>query len=128
MNLTLAEAVAIYSQQPLEFEPGTKWSTAARASAVLGRIIEVASGQPYEEFMKERLFRPLEMKDSFFFPPAEKQNRIAMVYQGKDGKLIPAGDDILGGDPAPHAQRRALSCARVGSVLDCRRISMRFIR
>ena len=50
--------------------------------------------------MKERLFRPLEMKDSFFFPPAEKQNRIAMVYQGKGGKLIPASDDILGGDPA----------------------------
>ncbi len=40
------------------------------------------------------------MKDSFFFPPADKLNRIAMVYQKKDGKLIPAGDDILGGDPA----------------------------
>jgi CubicO group peptidase (beta-lactamase class C family) len=100
MNLTLAEAVSIYSQQPLEFEPGTKWSYSSPGIGVLGRIIEVASGQSYEEFMKERLFRPLEMKDSFFFPPAEKQNRIAMVYQSKDGKLVPAGDNILGGDPA----------------------------
>jgi CubicO group peptidase (beta-lactamase class C family) len=100
MNLTLAEAVAIFSQQPLEFEPGTKWKYSSPGIGVLGRIIEVTSGQSYEDFMKERLFRPLEMKDSFFFPPAEKQNRIAMVYQSKDGKLIPAGDNILGGDPA----------------------------
>lgn len=100
MNLTLAEAVAIYSQQPLEFEPGTKWSYSSPGIGVLGRIIEVTSGQSYEEFMKERLFRPLEMKDSFFFPPADKQNRIAMVYQRKDGKLVLSGDDILGGDPA----------------------------
>jgi len=100
MNLTLAEAVGIVSQQPLEFDPGTKWSYSSPGIGVLGRIMEVTSGQAYEEFMKERLFQPLEMKDSFFFPPAEKQNRIAMVYQKKDGKLIPAGDDILGGDPA----------------------------
>jgi len=100
MNLTLAEAVSIFSQQPLEFEPGTKWKYSSPGIGVLGRIIEVTSGQSYEEFMKERLFRPLEMKDSFFFPPTEKQNRIAMVYQSKDGKLIPAGDNILGGDPA----------------------------
>ena len=100
MNLTLAEAVSIYSQQPLEFEPGTKWSYSSPGIGVLGRIIEVASGQSYEEFMAERLFRPLEMRDSFFFPPAAKQRRIAMVYRSQDGKLVPAGDNILGGDPA----------------------------
>ena len=100
MNLTLAEAVSIYSQQPLEFEPGTKWSYSSPGIGVLGRIIEVASGQSYEEFMAERLFRPLEMRDSFFFPPAAKQSRIAMVYRSQDGKLVPAGDNILGGDPA----------------------------
>jgi CubicO group peptidase (beta-lactamase class C family) len=102
MRLTLSEAVAIFSQQPLEFEPGTKWQYSSPGIGVLGRIIEVASGQSYEDFMAERLFRPLEMKDSFFFPPAAKQNRIAMVYRGKEGKLAPAGDDILGGDPSRH--------------------------
>ena len=100
MQLTLAEAVGIYSQQPLEFEPGAKWQYSSPGIGVLGRIIEVVSGQSYEAFMKERLFSPLEMKDSFFFPPVEKQSRIAMVYQTKDGKLVPAGDNILGGDPA----------------------------
>jgi CubicO group peptidase (beta-lactamase class C family) len=100
MKLTLAEAVSIFSQQPLEFEPGSKWQYSSPGIGVLGRIIEVESGKSYEEFMAERLFRPLEMKDSFFFPPAEKQSRIAMVYRGLNGKLAPAGDDILGGDPA----------------------------
>lgn len=100
MNMTLAEAVSIFSQQPLEFEPGTRWKYSSPGIGVLGRIIEVASGQSFEAFMTERLFRPLEMKDSFFFPPADKLNRIAMVYQSKDGKLAPAGDNILGGDPS----------------------------
>lgn len=100
MDLTLAQAVGIYSQQPLEFEPGTRWQYSSPGIGVLGRIIEVASGESYENFMAERLFRPLEMKDSFFFPPAAKQGRIAMVYRKEGGKLVPAGGDILGGDPA----------------------------
>ena len=44
------------------------------------------------------------MKDSFFFPPAAKIPRIAMVYEQKDGKLTPASGNILGGDPAKHRQ------------------------
>ncbi len=56
---TLAEAVEITSQRPLEFEPGSKWKYSSSGIDVLGRIIEVLSGQPFEEFLKQRFFDPL---------------------------------------------------------------------
>jgi len=85
----LDENVLIYAQQPLIFAPGTRYQYSNMGLATLGRIIEVCSGQSYEKFLAERIFEPLGMKDSFFFPPAEKRNRIAMVYYTKDGKTEP---------------------------------------
>ena len=101
MDHTLAEAVASFAKEPLEFEPGTKWLYSNTGFATLGRIIEVVSGQSYESFIQSRLLQPLQMKDTFFYPPADKQDRIAIVYmpQKKDGKMIRAGAQILGGDP-----------------------------
>ncbi len=85
----LDENVLIYAQQPLLFAPGTRFQYSNMGLATLGRIIEVCSGQSYASFLAERIFEPLGMKDSFFFPPAEKRNRIAMVYFTKDGKTDP---------------------------------------
>src|SRR2546428_8213653 len=104
MNLSLAEAVALFSQQPLDFEPGTKWQYSNAGIATVGRIIETIADQPYERFIEERIFRPLGMKDSFFFPTPEKIERIAMVYRYENGKLHRPGGDILGGDPANYPQ------------------------
>jgi CubicO group peptidase (beta-lactamase class C family) len=91
---TLAEAVAVYSQQPLEFEPGTRWRYSNMGIATLGRVIEVVSGMPYEQFLARRIFEPLGMQDSFFFPPADKHARIASVYDIADGKLVKADIDL----------------------------------
>jgi CubicO group peptidase (beta-lactamase class C family) len=102
MNLTLAGAVALFSQMPLAFEPGTKWMYSNAGIATLGRILEVASGEPFEKFMEERIFKPLGMKDSFFFPPQDKVSRISMVYKLDDGRLKRSGGDILGGDPSHY--------------------------
>jgi CubicO group peptidase (beta-lactamase class C family) len=102
MDMPLKDAVAIYSQQPLDFEPGTRWQYSNSGIATLGRIIEVESGMAYEKFLDERIFRPLGMKDSFFFPTPERTERIAMVYKLENGKLKRSGADILGGDPALH--------------------------
>jgi CubicO group peptidase (beta-lactamase class C family) len=99
MDHTLAEAVASFAKEPLEFEPGTKWLYSNMGMATLGRIIEVVSGQSYESFIQSRLLQPLQMKDTFFYPPADKLDRIAIVYMPKDGKMIRAGAQILGGDP-----------------------------
>ncbi|MEK6337048.1 MAG: serine hydrolase domain-containing protein [Acidobacteriota bacterium] len=84
---TLADAVTVLSKQRPEFEPGTQFRYYSGGFAILGRIIEVVSGQPFEQFIKQRIFDPLGMKDSFFFVPIEKQNRVAKMYRLQDGKL-----------------------------------------
>jgi CubicO group peptidase (beta-lactamase class C family) len=114
MHLSLAEAVAIYSQQPLDFEPGTKWQYSNPGIATLGRVIEVASGQSFERFLSERVFQPLGMKDSFIFVPPDKVDRIAMVYKRVDGKLQRSGGDILGGDPSQYRKGSRYSAPEFG--------------
>jgi CubicO group peptidase (beta-lactamase class C family) len=99
MDRTLAEACLIYSQQPLLFEPGTRWSYSNTGIAVLGRIVEVLSGMSFEKFLESRIFQPLGMTDTHVFLPMEKRARLAPVFTVKDGKLVKAGADILGGDP-----------------------------
>ncbi len=102
MNVPLEEVVRQIAKEPLLFQPGTQWSYSSPGIEILGRLIEVCSGQKYEDFIAERILRPLGMKDSFFFPPADKIARIAMVYVRKDGKLVRAPAGILGGDPAKY--------------------------
>ncbi len=104
MNVPLEEVVRQLAKQPLLFQPGTQWSYSSPGIEILGRLIEVCSGQKYEDFIATRILRPLGMKDSFFFPPADKVARIAMVYVQKDGKLVRAPATILGGDPAKYRQ------------------------
>jgi len=80
MDKPLSEAVSVYSQLPLLFEPGSRVQYSNPGMATLGRIIEVVSGMPYEKFLDARIFQPLGMKDSFFFPPAEKRGRVCHVH------------------------------------------------
>ena len=102
MNVPLDEVVRQLARQPLLFQPGTQWSYSSPGIEILGRLIEVCSGQKYEDFIASRILQPLGMKDTFFYPPAEKISRIAMVYVGKDGKLVRAPETILAGDPAKY--------------------------
>lgn len=104
MNVPLAEVVRQLAKQPLLFQPGTQWSYSSPGIEILGRLIEVCSGGKYEDFITDRILRPLGMKDSFFYPPADKIARIAMVYVQKDGKLVRAPATILGGDPTKYRQ------------------------
>jgi CubicO group peptidase (beta-lactamase class C family) len=125
LDKSLAEAVAIYSQQPLEFEPGTKWMYSNPGIATLGRIIEVVAGQPYERFMEERIFKPLGMKDSFYYPPADKLDRIAMVYKLERGKLLPGGPETLAGDPWQYRKGAKYPCPECGLYSTGRRLLAR---
>jgi CubicO group peptidase (beta-lactamase class C family) len=61
---------------PLQFEPGTVWEY-GHSTDVLGRVIEVASGQPLDQFLAERILKPLKMVDTGFYVPADKHPRIA---------------------------------------------------
>jgi CubicO group peptidase (beta-lactamase class C family) len=104
MSVPLDEVVRQLAKQPLLFQPGTQWSYSSPGIEILGRIIEVVSGEKYVDFMTGHILQPLGMKDSFFFPPPDKIARIAMVYASKDGKLVRAPATILGGDPAKYRQ------------------------
>lgn len=84
---TLAEAVKLFAQQPLEVQPGTRWIYSNMGIAVAGRIVEVVTGKSFEQFLEERLFTPLGMKDTHFFLPASKNARVAQIYQLTDGGL-----------------------------------------
>jgi CubicO group peptidase (beta-lactamase class C family) len=88
---TRAELIASSARRVnLLFQPGTAWNYTNFGMAVLGRVIEVASGQSFDDFMAQRLFTRLGMKDTFFDAPAAKAARVATVYTtGEDGKLEP---------------------------------------
>jgi CubicO group peptidase (beta-lactamase class C family) len=84
-GLTLKEAVASYVETPLHSEPGTKHQYSNAGINTAGRIIEVVSGMPYEDFMDKRLFIPLGMKDTTFWPSETQVKRLAKAYRpGKD--------------------------------------------
>lgn len=90
-DLTLAENVDRIGRQPLSFEPGAKWQYGI-STDVLGRVVEVVSGQPLDRFFTDQIFTPLRMKDTYFYVPDEKRARLAVPYTRKDGKLQPMRD------------------------------------
>jgi CubicO group peptidase (beta-lactamase class C family) len=72
---------------PLDFQPGTRWAYSGQyAFDVLVRVVEVASGMPFDRFAKQRIFEPLGMKDTFFYP-ADGNPRVATLYRRSDGTL-----------------------------------------
>ncbi|OWK47281.1 serine hydrolase domain-containing protein [Fimbriiglobus ruber] len=79
--LPLKDAVKSYATVGLQFEPGTKYSYSNAGINTAGRIIEVVSGMPYEEFLDKRLFAPLGMKDTTFWPNDEQLTRLAKSYK-----------------------------------------------
>jgi CubicO group peptidase (beta-lactamase class C family) len=89
-DLNLAEFVTNLSKIPLLHEPGTRWHYSVSVD-VLGRLVEVLSGKPFDQFLQERIFAPLEMRDTGFYVPADKKDRFAKLYSPtKDGKIQPA--------------------------------------
>ena len=64
---------------PLLFNPGEKWEYSLGVD-VLGRLVEVISGKPLDEFFRTRIFEPLGMKDTYFYPPDNKLDRLATAY------------------------------------------------
>jgi CubicO group peptidase (beta-lactamase class C family) len=78
---TLADYIPRLATIPLEFQPGTRWAYSPSAAfETLGRVIEVASGQSLDHFLRERIFEPLGMKDTYFGPPADRASRVASIY------------------------------------------------
>lgn len=85
-TVKLSTMASNLGQLPLLFEPGTDW-TYGISIDVLGRVVEVASGKTLLEFLEERFFKPLDMKDTGFYVPPEKVARFANNYNS-DGKGV----------------------------------------
>jgi CubicO group peptidase (beta-lactamase class C family) len=84
--LTLRDAARSYAMTPLLFEPGSKYQYSNAGINTAGRIIEVVSGMSYEDFLQKRLFDPLGMKDTTFWPNQQQLRRLAKSYRAnKDG-------------------------------------------
>ena len=79
--LPLEIGAITYGLSPLQFEPGSKYEYCNPGINTAGRIIEVVSGMPYEEFLQKRLFDPLGMTDTTFWPTESQVKRIAKSYR-----------------------------------------------
>ncbi len=86
-QLALRDAVRSYAMTPLHSEPGAKYVYSNAGINTAGRIIEVTSGMPYEEFLQKRLFDPLGMRDTTFWPSKQQLRRLATSYK-PDAKKI----------------------------------------
>jgi CubicO group peptidase (beta-lactamase class C family) len=103
-DLTLAERTLFYSQQPLSFEPGSRWQYSNPGINTLGRIVEVVARQDIAAFLDERLFKPLGMKDTTFWPTESQARRVATPYAPGDRAkreppLVPTEFFFLDGRP-----------------------------
>ena len=76
---TIEETVTKLSVIPLKHQPGTVWEYSV-STDVLGRLVEVVSGQRFDEFLRDRIFSPLGMKDTGFFVPPKGIDRLTTVY------------------------------------------------
>jgi CubicO group peptidase (beta-lactamase class C family) len=98
-HLSLAESIYLQSQRPLDFEPGSKWLYCNAGIDALGRIVEVVSGQPFEDYLSERIFHPLGMHDTACFIRPDQRPRVAVIYEQKEGQLRPVSRPLIGLEP-----------------------------
>jgi CubicO group peptidase (beta-lactamase class C family) len=93
------------AKQPLLYQPGDRWEYSV-AHDVQAALVEKLSGQRFDEFVRQRIFRPLEMTDSMFKVPADKRSRVPTLYtRNRDGKMVvdtsdlgrDYGDKVFGG-------------------------------
>ncbi len=87
-NWTVGDFVTALAKVPLEFHPGDAWQYGPSVD-VVGRLVEVLSGKTLDEYLKERIFAPLQMTDTHFYLPESKIDRFAALYRpGEEGGLV----------------------------------------
>jgi CubicO group peptidase (beta-lactamase class C family) len=84
---TLRDMIVKLAALPLEFSPGTRWNYSV-STDVLGYLIEVFSGMPFDKYLKKVIFEPLNMVDTGFYVPPENHDRFAQIYSRGPGKIL----------------------------------------
>lgn len=83
-SVTLEQNIPLLAQMPLHHEPGAAW-TYSEGLDVLGRLVEIKSGMPFNIFLKTRIFEPLGMNDTWFYLPDDKAERLIPVQYREEG-------------------------------------------
>jgi CubicO group peptidase (beta-lactamase class C family) len=96
---TLADSVRKLADIPLLFSPGTQWSYSI-STDICGYLVEVLSGQRFDQYLQERIFAPLGMRETSFYVPDERSDRFAACYAP-----TPTGGRVLQDDPQTSAFR-----------------------
>jgi CubicO group peptidase (beta-lactamase class C family) len=97
---TLADLIPHFAKQPLKFQPGSKWEYCQSSINTAARVVEIVSGESFPDFLQKRLFAPLGMKDTTFYPSRDQLTRLAKSYRKDGDKLAEAKIFMLEGkDP-----------------------------
>ncbi len=93
-QITIEENIKKLAKLPIHHHPGEKW-TYSEGLDVLGYFVEVISGMPFDEFLQRRLFDPLDMKDTYFYLPESKYDRLVPIQTKTEGKWTRFTNDIF---------------------------------
>jgi CubicO group peptidase (beta-lactamase class C family) len=86
---TLADLVPIWLAAPMQYEPGSQWRYTQSGINAAARIVEVVSGKSFDQFLQKRLFDPLGMKNTTFYPTEEQRKDLVTAYAKKESGLEP---------------------------------------
>ena len=119
---TLEEFTRRLGEIPLKHQPGSRWEYSV-AVDVQGYLVENLAGQPFGDFLQERIFDPLEMTDTDFYVPEEKVSRFAQVYgYNREGELEP-GEGFPGANFLEDPNFQSGGGGLVSSTMDYMRFS-----
>ncbi len=99
---TLQEMAEKLGKLPLISQPGAKWRY-SNATDVLGYLVEVVAGKPFDKFLEQRIFSPLGMRNTSFYVPEEKLDRLSTVYGASvNGGIAPLDNPMVNRQTRPH--------------------------
>jgi CubicO group peptidase (beta-lactamase class C family) len=96
---TLSDLIPAFASKPLAFVPGSKWKYCQSGILTLGRIVEIVSGVPFDVFLRNRIFDPLDMKDTTFYLSEAQIPRWVIPARREGEQLVPAEIGLLYGHP-----------------------------
>lgn len=112
---TLADLVPLWLATPMKYEPGARWEYTQSGINAAGRIVEVVSGMSFDVFLQKRLFKPLGMKDTTFYPSEAQRTRLATAYakNRETGLLsaVPPREDFGSANQPPQGNGGLFSTA-----------------
>jgi CubicO group peptidase (beta-lactamase class C family) len=90
----LEDQMVKLAEMPLLFDPGTAWNYGLNTD-LLGRLVEVVSGKPLDQYFADEIFIPLQMTDTHFYLPSKDHDRLVSLYAAVDDDLVPYTDESM---------------------------------